>query len=169
MSTDDNPDTTRAKMIALLALLDVLEGGGDMTAIGIDRIDKVGDHNGGRFAGKLRLKFTVFATESRTMELADELRSSSSEQAMLSMVAQRIGRDDKLKFALRMIGAWSELAQRLVDMFYTKGKLLAEGRRQLPEPVTAGPVPAAHCFDASACVLGKPCKCSCLACRPKLK
>lgn len=102
MIGDDNPSVTRAKMMALLALLDVLGGEGRMSAVAIDR---VGTFTGGPYAGKVRLKFTVFGSESRMMKLADELTSLTSEEAMLRRLESEIRRR-------RRIAPWSSGRRR---------------------------------------------------------
>lgn len=108
MTPDHNPD--KAKMLALLALLDVLDGKAEMAGIGTDR---VGSNDGNR-GGQLRVRFTVFGQEGRLLQLAHELTLIGSHEGMLRNLAQRIDRDEKLRFAARMIETWSEVMQRLL-------------------------------------------------------
>ena len=81
-----------------------------MAAVGTDRVG----HNDGRRGGQLRVKFTVFGDEGRLLQLAHELTLIGSHEGMLRHLAQRIDRDDKLKFATRMIETWTEVLQRLL-------------------------------------------------------
>lgn len=108
----DDPNPTKAKMLALLALLDVLEGNGEMTAVGTD---KVGANDRFGRGGKIRLRFTVFGDETKLLALAHELTLAGSHEAMLRMVDGLITRGDKVRFATRMISAWTEVINRLVS------------------------------------------------------
>lgn len=104
-------DDTKAKMLALLALLDVLQGSAEMTAVGTEKIGPADPR--GR-AGKIRLRFTVFGEETRLLTLAHELTVAGSQAEMMREVMCRIDRDDKLRFAARMIETWTEVLQRLL-------------------------------------------------------
>ena len=90
---------TKAKMLALLALLDVLKGDAQMTSVGADR---VGPNDGNGRAGKIRLKFTVFGDDARLMQLAGELTELGSNEAIMRRMEQALGRDDKLRLASRI-------------------------------------------------------------------
>ncbi|HKQ65997.1 MAG TPA: hypothetical protein VJZ73_13365 [Methylomirabilota bacterium] len=127
-------DDTKAKMVALLALLDVLTGDAQMTGVGADRVGSNDAHGRG---GKVRLKFTVFGDDARLMRLAAELTELGSNDAIVRRVKQAIGRDDKLRLAARMIETWSEVMRRLLDdRTIDAGAvdlMLPPGARRLPE------------------------------------
>jgi hypothetical protein len=110
---DNNPDELRAKVIALLALVDVLKGAGEMSTVGVDR---VGTAAGGRYAGKIRLKFSVFGSEARMMALADELMSCDPGEMSRRLGAMMGGGvlTENVRVVTRMIAAWSALLTRLV-------------------------------------------------------
>jgi hypothetical protein len=100
-----------AKMVGLLALLDVLADNAEMTAIGADRVGANDAH--GR-AGTIRLKFTIFGQESRLVALAGELAQAGSNSELMRLVEAAMGRDEKLRLAARMIAGWTEVMQREV-------------------------------------------------------
>lgn len=117
-------DDHEAKMVALLALLDVLHGDAEMTAVGADRIGQNDAYGRG---GKIRLKFTVFGNETRLLELARELTELGSDDAIRRKLRAGLDRDEKLRLAARMVESWSEVLQRLLDE-----SLLDEGMAVLP-------------------------------------
>jgi hypothetical protein len=96
---DNNPDELRAKVIALLALVDVLKGAGEMSTV-----------------GKIRLKFSVFGSEARMMALADELMSCDPGEMSRRLGAMMGGGvlTENVRVVTRMIAAWSALLTRLV-------------------------------------------------------
>lgn len=104
-----DPREGRAKMLALLALLDVLDGRAEMAAIGTEKLGPLDAR-----AGQLRLRFTVFGNESRLLELAHELAAVGSMEELTAIVRSRISREDKLRMVARMISTWSEVMQRLL-------------------------------------------------------
>lgn len=110
MARDDDPNEVRAKMLALLALLDVLDAGtANMSAVVIERVGRTG-----RYAGKVRLKFSVFVDESSTLAAADVLlANATSLRAIATRVEDRIRRGDLILFATQMIAAWTDLIARL--------------------------------------------------------
>lgn len=83
-----------------------------MSTVGVER---VGTYSGGPYAGKLRLKFTVFGDPTRLMQLATELTELGSEAAIMRKMESAIDRDDKILFALRMIETWTEVVRRLMN------------------------------------------------------
>jgi hypothetical protein len=113
MTGDDNPNIRRAQMMALLSLLDVLRGDAEMSAVAIDR---VGTATGGRYAGKVRLKFSVFGDEQRMMALATELTELGTDREIRRYLESRIDRDTKMAFAVRMIASWTEVMRRLLEI-----------------------------------------------------
>lgn len=119
-------DETKAKMVALLALLDVLKGDAQMTAVGADKVGSNDAHGHGR-GGKVRLKFTVFGDDARLMRLAGELTDLGSNEAIMR-------RMDKLRLAARMIETWSEVMRRLLDERSLEAgvEVLPSGQRALP-------------------------------------
>lgn len=108
---NDDPNVNKAQMIALLALLDVLVGKAEMTAVGADKVGPLDSY--GR-AGQLRLRFTVFGDETRMLALAHDLTLAGSQRELVRQVMARVNRDDKLRFVARMIEAWTEVMQRLL-------------------------------------------------------
>jgi hypothetical protein len=137
---------TNAKMIGLLALLDVLTGEAKMTAVGAD---KVGGNDAHGRAGQIRLRFTIFGNESRLLALAAELVDAHSDAELLRRADEAMGRDEKLRLAARMIALWTEVMQRL----------LAE--RELP--TSAAQLPALkRCSPSDPC----PNSLHCLRCGP---
>lgn len=123
---------TRAKMVALLALLDVLKGDAQMTTVGVD---KVGRNDANGRGGMIRLRFTVFGSENRLMQLASELTELGSNEAIMAAMERSLGRDDKLRMCLRMIETWSEVMRRLLDERTLPAgvEVLPSGRLGLPE------------------------------------
>jgi len=124
MIRDNNPNENRARMMALLSLLDVLRGDAKMSTVGVDR---VGMH--GSYAGSVRLKFSVFGSESRMMALATTLTELGTEGDIRRWLESRIDRDAKLAFAVNMIASWTEVMQRLLEI----GKPLALPAGKTPE------------------------------------
>jgi hypothetical protein len=105
-------EETKAKMVAPLALLDVLKGDAEMTTVGTD---KVGHNDRFGRGGKIRLRFTVFGDDARLLRLAGELTELGSNDAIMRRMEQALGRDDKLRLCARMIETWSEVLRRLLD------------------------------------------------------
>jgi|SRR5882672_11203712 len=107
----DDPNTNKAKMLALLALLDCIEGNAEMTAVGTDRVGQNDRYGRG---GQIRLRFTMFGNETRLLGLAHELAYAGSHADMMRQLEARIDRTEKLRFAVRMIETWTEVMQRLL-------------------------------------------------------
>jgi len=124
-------EDTKAKMVALLALLDVLKGDAQMTGVGADKVGSNDAHGRG---GKIRLRFTVFGDEARLLRLAGELAELGSNDAIMRRIEQALGRDDKLRLAARMIETWSEVMRRLLDERSLESgvEVLPSGQRALP-------------------------------------
>lgn len=142
-------DETKAKMVALLALLDVLKGDAQMTAVGADKVGSNDAHGRG---GKVRLKFTVFGDDARLMRLAVELTELGSNEAIMLRMERALDRDDKLRMAARMIETWSEVMRRLLDERSLEAgvEVLPSGQRSLP---------SAYCRPGKPCINWPACDC----------
>jgi len=130
---DDNPNVQRAQMMGLLALLDVLRGDAEMSAVGVDRVGE----NGGAYPGKVRIKFTVFGNEQRMMALATALTELGTPAEIRRYLEQRIDRDVKIAFATNMVTAWTEVIRRLLDAG-GGAAAITSGALRLPERGGAG-------------------------------